>query len=110
MRKYEAEVKAVHDSKERERALAEWQAEQEKEATLALLDPAEAQRQRDRYGGERGWGGGVRVWSCVYRCMCVCVCVRQGAQEGRWQGQFNLKCRKCCMKEDSTAANTLPAH
>lgn len=50
VRKYEAEVSAVKAAKERERALAEWQAEQEKESTLALLDPAEAQRQRDRSG------------------------------------------------------------
>jgi len=48
VRKYEAEVSAVKAAKEREQALAEWQAEQEKETTLALLDPAEAQRQRDR--------------------------------------------------------------
>jgi hypothetical protein len=48
VRKYEAEVAAVQEAKQREQALAEWAAEQEKDATLALLNPAEAQRQRDR--------------------------------------------------------------
>lgn len=48
VRKYEAEVAAVQAAKERERALAEWTAEQERVATLGLLDQAEAKRQRDR--------------------------------------------------------------
>jgi hypothetical protein len=48
VRKYEAEVAAVKAAKERETALVEWQAEQEREATMAMLDPAEAKRQRDR--------------------------------------------------------------
>jgi hypothetical protein len=48
VRKYEAEVAAVNAAKERERALAEWTAEQERVATLGLLDQQEAKRQRDR--------------------------------------------------------------
>jgi hypothetical protein len=56
VKKYEAEVAAVQAAKERERAIVEWQAEQEKAETLAMLDPAEAKRQRDRCVCV--WGGG----------------------------------------------------
>ena len=60
VKKYEAEVAAVQAAKERERALVEWEAEQEKAETLAMLDPAEAKRQRDRWG----------VWGLVVPTVC----------------------------------------
>lgn len=67
VRKYEAEVAAVQAAKERERALAEWTAEQERVATLGLLDQAEAKRQRDR---------------CVGLNVCVCGWVWVGGAGG----------------------------
>ncbi|WIA19492.1 hypothetical protein OEZ85_004103 [Tetradesmus obliquus] len=48
IKKYEHEQKAIQDFKTKEAAMAEWQAEQERQATLAFLSPAEAARQRDR--------------------------------------------------------------
>ncbi|KAF6259871.1 hypothetical protein COO60DRAFT_966344 [Scenedesmus sp. NREL 46B-D3] len=48
IKKYEHEQKAVQDFKIREAAMAEWQAEQERQATLGFLSQEEAKRQRDR--------------------------------------------------------------
>lgn len=79
VRKYEAEVAAVQAAKEREQALVEWQAEQEKEATMAMLDPAEAKRQRDRCVIEVvTWDIGLMTTHgcvcCAARCVLMCLC------------------------------------